>query len=316
MPIHVMQRRWRGQSGGGTDANHPTISRGFTWTFRGRSQRLRIRIPMWLYTYYLGRPRNSDYTIYLMDPFDESVVSAVASQLSKYSRWNNLTELETIDFAAALVHSLEYVPDNVSTPYDNYPRYPIETLVHRGGDCEDASILLASILRALNYEVGLILLPGHLQVGIIRDHSFPGTYYNFAGKRYYVLEATGDGWSVGEMPPDEEGKTGKVIPGTETPILIHRWSAHTNSNDYVFGTVTVTNLGNAAVNNGLVLLQFRTISGRKVGVQTWSLDDTHPNETQSFEFKIKVNQTSDVRGSVRIFLNGELHDESTSPPSA
>lgn len=271
---------------------------------------------MWLYTYYLARPRNSDYTVYLMDPFDELVISAVASQLSKYAHRNRLSELETIDFVAAWIHSLEYAPDDVSTPYTNYPCYLIETLVHRGCDCEDASILLASNLRALNYEVGLIVLPSHLQVGIVRSHSFPGTYYTFDGKRYYVLEATGDGWSVGEIPPDEEGKTGKVIPGTETPILIHRQSAHTDSNDHVSGTVTVTNLGNATVNNGLVLLQFRTNSGRNVGVKTWPLEDTHPNETQSFEFKIKVSQISDIRGRVRIFLNGERHDGSTSPPSA
>lgn len=311
-----MQRRWSGQSGVETDANPPNISRGFTWTFRGRSQRLRIQIPMWLYTYYLARPRYSDYTVYLMDPFDEPVISAVASQLSKYAHRNRLSELETIDFVAAWIHSLEYVPDDVSTPYTNYPRYPIETLAHRGGDCEDASILLASILRALNYEVGLIQLPGHLQVGIVRGHSFPGTYYDFDGKRYYVLEATGEGWSVGEMPPNEEGKTGKVIPGTVTPILIHRWSAHSNSDDYVSGTVTITNLGSAVVNNGIALVQFRTISGREVGVKTWTLDDTQPNETHSFEFKIEVNQISDIRGRVRIFLNSELHDESASPPSA
>lgn len=311
-----MERRWSGQSGAKPDTILPDITRGFTWTFRGRDQRLRIRIPMWLYIYYLARPRSTDYSLYLMDPFDQPVISAIASQLSKYAQRNRLTELETIGFAAAMIHSLEYVPDDVSTSHNNYPRYPVETLVHRGGDCEDASILLASILRALHYEVGLIQLPGHLQVGIVRDHSFPGTYYTFDSKRYYVLEATGDGWSVGEMPPDEKGKTGTVIPGAMTPLLVHQWSASTTPNDHVSGTVVVTNLGNAAVNNGTVLLQFRTSSGRTAGVKTWPLDDTRPNETQAFEFDTKVTDTSDTRGRVRIFLNGELHDESSSVPSA
>jgi len=271
---------------------------------------------MWLLGYYLARPRSSEYAVYVIDPFDESIITAIASQISKYAQKNRLTEIETIDFAAAFVHSLEYVPDDVSTPYDNYPRYPIETLVHRGGDCEDASILLASILRALDYEVGLIQVPGHLQVGVVLDSSHSGTYYKFNSKRYYVLEATGSEWTVGEMPPEHKDTTGTVVSLSTTPLLVHRWSARMKSDDHVYGTASISNLGTSIVEHGELLLKFLTTSGNTVGARTWSLDGTESGHTRSFEVELGIDSSSTIRGHVQVLLNGELHDESISTPSS
>lgn len=311
-----MQRRWCGQSGPTTNTVFPDINRGFRWTFRGRNQQFRVRIPMWLHGYYLARPRSSEYSVYVMDPFGESIIAAIASQISKYAQQNRLTEIETIDFTAAFVHSLEYVPDDVSTPYDNYPRYPIETLVHRGGDCEDASILLTSLLQTLDYEVGLIQVPGHLQVGVVLDSSHSGTYYKFNSRRYYVLEATGSEWAVGEMPPEHKDTTGTVVSVSTTPLLVHRWSAKMKSNDHMFGTASVSNLGTTIAEQGKMLLKFRTASGSTVGVRTWSLDGTEPGDTRSFEFELEIDPSSTIRGHARILLNGELHDESTCTSSS
>jgi len=47
-------------------------------------------------------------------------------------------------------------------------KYPVETPVERG-DCEDKSILLAAILRALGYRTALLVFPddpGHMAVGV------------------------------------------------------------------------------------------------------------------------------------------------------
>lgn len=310
--IYGMQRRWSGQSGPEADAALPELTRGFSWSFRGRRQQLRIRIPMWLHGYYLSRPRSSDYGVYIADPFDDPIVSAIASHVSKYAHRNRLTDLETIEFAATFVHGLEYVPDDVSTSYDNYPRYPIETLVHRGGDCEDASVLLASVLRSLGYDVGLILLPGHLQVGVVRDGSLPGAYYEYDEKRYYVLEATGGGWTLGEMPSEYQEVAGEVIPTTGTPVLVHRWSATMSRDEITRGTVSVTNLGNAAGTSARGLLQFRTETGDVLGAKHWSHRKLPAGETESIEFELDVETTGEMRGRVKLFLGGDLHDESTS----
>jgi hypothetical protein len=67
------------------------------------------------------------------------------------------------------------------------------------------------------------------------------------------------------------------------------------------------------VDRGEGLLQLRTVSGSLAGVRTWSLDATEPGETCSFEFAFGLNRGGEIDGRVRLFLDGELHDESNSP---
>jgi hypothetical protein len=75
---------------------------------------------------------------------------------------------------------LEYTSDLVTEGYDEYPRYPIETLVDKGGDCEDTAILAASIIRGMGYGVVLLVFPktadspGHCAVGVAGEAGMPG----------------------------------------------------------------------------------------------------------------------------------------------
>jgi len=78
----------------------------------------------------------------------------------------DLTESEKVNLLISFVQSLPYTFDNVSTPFDEYPRFPIETLVFGGGDCEDTSILTSALLYEMGYDVILINPPGHMAVGI------------------------------------------------------------------------------------------------------------------------------------------------------
>lgn len=305
-----MQRRWEGRSVPDVGTELPSISRGFTWEFRGRTQRLRVRIPMWLHVYYLSRPRSTDHRVYAVDPFHSRIIDAVAASIDRYARQNALSEAETIEFATTFVHHLEYVPDDVSTPYDDYPRYPIETLVHRGGDCEDTSILLAAILQALGYAVGLLSIPEHLQVGVVRDSSFPGTYYEHNQRRYYVLEATGGGWRLGEMPPEYEGVDGEVLPLSNVPVLFHQWSATATARRGVAGTVYVTNLGSGAAPQALAVFKFETETGETTGTRMWTLDGIAAGETRTLDLDARPSDSGRLYGRVQLFVGSDLHDES------
>jgi len=66
-------------------------------------------------------------------------------------------------------------------------------------------------MEAMGYDAVLISLPGHIAVGISGGDDYPGTYYNYDGKRYYYCETTNTGWTMGVIPTDFEDQTATII---------------------------------------------------------------------------------------------------------
>ena len=125
----------------------------------------------------------------------------------------------------SFIQSLPYTSDNVTTGFDDYPRYPIETLVHDGGDCEDTSILASALLDLMGFDVVLINLPGHVAIGVAIDAY--GTYWTHEGTQYFYVETTGEGWEIGEVPEDHQGQSASVYPLLPVPVCTHTWTAST-----------------------------------------------------------------------------------------
>ena len=72
------------------------------------------------------------------------------------STWNKESQ---VNFVLAFVHSITYT-DDLLTGFNEYYKSAIETLGDEEGDCEDSSILFASILSGLRFELALIVFPG------------------------------------------------------------------------------------------------------------------------------------------------------------
>ena len=83
-----------------------------------------------------------------------------------------------MNFVMAFVQSLPDTIDKGTTPYDEYPRYPVETLFARGGDCEDTPILVAALLDRLGYDVALLVLENaqHMAVGVSITDTYESYY--------------------------------------------------------------------------------------------------------------------------------------------
>ena len=111
------------------------------------------------------------------------------------------------------VQHLPYVPDDVSTPYDDYTKFSAETLCELGGDCEDTAILLASVLQSAPFEYDMVLIqpPRHMAVGIYGKDDLPGYYWEKDGRKYYYIETTGVGWGIGDLPEEYEDASAYVI---------------------------------------------------------------------------------------------------------
>lgn len=83
-----------------------------------------------------------------------------------------------------------------------YPKYPLETLVEKEGDCEDQTILAATLLARMGYDVALLILPAHVALGVAGFNGKPGSrvIHPATGLRYLYAETTGPNWLPGQVP--------------------------------------------------------------------------------------------------------------------
>jgi len=128
-----------------------------------------------------------------------------------YSGWK-LAEYLT----AFVQQNIVYTKDPYNNGFD-YPKFPIETLTEKKGDCEDSAILLVTLLKLFNFDAVLIQVPGHMAVGIACGNC--SSYYNFEDKKYAYIETTSPKWEIGSIPSDYKKATAQLI---KTPNIKHR----------------------------------------------------------------------------------------------
>jgi hypothetical protein len=224
----------------------------YRWYYLGGNT-LQIPSVEWLSDYYKGKDRFDilDYAAYVFDPFDDSYIEFLANQLLSL---NNLrTDVEKINFVASFVQSIDYKKDDPENESYEYPRFPLETLKDRQGDCEDKAILAAALLDTLGYNVSLVRLPQHMAVGVHLNGTIP--MYSYFIDHYYFLETTTLHMMLGEVPPEYQGLTNvTVYPISVRPLLIHQWKSATRyqvstGGDYVRIRMVLDNLGTAATGN-------------------------------------------------------------------
>lgn len=233
-----------------------TIDLDYNWYFKGRKCTVSLSIPESMYDYYHGKDRvyTDDYSIYVTHPYDDEYINSIIQKMNFLALERGYSEIEKINMIISFVQSLPYTSDNVTTPFDEYPRYPLETLVDYGGDCEDTSILTASLLDSLTYDIILISPPGHMAVGVNVDTS--GSYYEHDGERYYYLETTSEGWEIGDLPDDYSGASAYLYELAPTAICTHNWTAQWKGTSQLEVTITVTNEGTAMASDILLYASF------------------------------------------------------------
>lgn len=129
-------------------------------------------------------------------------VDLAAWRLRQMADDRSFSTFREVSNVLAWVQSVEYSLDSVSVGAEDYWRYPIETMHEETGDCEDTSILAATVLRRLGHRVALALMPGHVAIGVEVPPGTPGTYALVDGHRMYFCETTATGMRVGQLPED------------------------------------------------------------------------------------------------------------------
>lgn len=303
-----------------TQTSSQSVNRSYKWSFKDSQWTWDLILPQSLYDYYKGLPRSPtrNYSVYVTHPSDDLYVDALVTKIKDAAKSKGYSEFETIEFAAAFVQSLPYTTDNVTTKFDEYPRYPIETLFDNGGDCEDTSILMASIVRSMGYGVVLLVFDpvagssgGHVAVGVKGGENVYGTYWNYAGSKYYYLETTGDNWGIGELPAEYKTASAYIYDMVPVPILTHTWTS-TGHGLYADLKVVVTNLGSAEAQNVYVYAAFDAGANLVWSPQNSPTFTIGIDQTVTITISIKVPLGEHTRILVKVVYGGYSVDSSYS----
>lgn len=205
--------------------------RSYAWDYGGSRWTFDLRIPAPAYQRFHAaerpvryfddhgtRVRQMAYDIFVTTPDDDAYIGELATKLGDAARDEGWSSDQTLSFALAFVQSLAYTQDAVTAGYDEYPRFPLETLVDEGGDCEDTSILYASLVQALGYGTVLLSPPAHMGVGVASEAADDRTV-QVGDQSYLYAETTGDGWRIGEIPTEYAGQDMEVFDLVPQPLF-------------------------------------------------------------------------------------------------
>ncbi len=270
----------------------PILQKKFIWEYGVDEVTLNLTIPKSLYNYFKDKERYStnDYTVYVVQPYDDGYLKTLLNEFNLLCVLNNYTEEQKFNLVTSFVQNLHYQTDDV-VGYDEYPKFPLETLIDEGGDCEDTAILAASLLRSMNYTVALIRLPEHMAVGV--ETNAVGTKYVVGGHDYYYLETTSKGWELGSIPIEYQNKEATIFPMWEKAFLSHTWKATRRTNKI---TVTVTYINESPVR----------AEGYKAWVGLESRDGSLLSSTESSSFEMNFLETKVVTLRVTGPLDKEM----------
>jgi hypothetical protein len=178
----------------------------FAWDYGGNHWNWNLSIPVTLYNAYnatavpdsirtqLGLAQFGFFTT-----TQDSYMQNLADKLNETATQNGYSSYNEVNFILAFVQSIPYKLDNASTPYQDYPRFPVETLVNNIGDCKSHSILFATIMLILGFGTIFLNPPDHLAVGVL-GNNLQGSCYVYNSQDYYYCETTGEGFTIGELP--------------------------------------------------------------------------------------------------------------------
>ncbi|WNY26673.1 hypothetical protein [Methanolapillus ohkumae] len=177
-------------------------TRTYTWKYDNQTWNYTISIPIETYDLYRNKSHvRADYSQYALSQDDREILGQMTHAFQAQGEQYNYTDDQTVGNIIAFIQSMPYSSDSVTTGFDSYPRYPVETLVDGGGDCEDSTILAAALLHELGYDTALLGFTGHMALGVAGMDDMPTDAVSFERNgKYYYVETTSSDYAIGEMP--------------------------------------------------------------------------------------------------------------------
>jgi len=199
-----------------------------------------IDIPLDYYLYYKNKPHTMGNNFEYIEAYvthDDWILYELSRKIRNLQGTLLLQGKLISDIELQVVQN-SYYSEDWHTGFDEYPKYPIETIFEGNGDCEDLSFLFAT-LRMIYFDsiapdnaesqvFALMRFSDHLGVGTAfvddsgknNDEIFSiyvdlhqslydesPSYYEYNGLKYVYSETTNPEYVWGEIPPDLRGKS-------------------------------------------------------------------------------------------------------------
>lgn len=300
--------------------NIPT--RSFTG---GLEKKLNVPYPDFLYNYYtdFDRIKENDYSHYIFDPYDDNYLDLFIDLMINTLKfgihsYDSKTTSEKINFAASFVQNLDYREDITE---EDYPNYPLETLFYRvyGCDCEDKSILTASLLDRLGFEVALLRLENHMAVGVNLSNDQVPSYDPYVAS-YFFLETTTEGKPVGFVPKEYRTKPGLVVYKIDNrPFLIHDWKngvltiyTNTEDGDLVKIIAIVENIGSETAHDILFEGVFNTSYNVDINSESTTISILKKGMKKKVILSVSIPLDITTKFYTRIYLDGIIINDEES----
>jgi len=196
------------------DTENAKIEKSFSWSAGNLKYTWDIAVDKEFYDYYRNLPRrhevvsgdtlataqakldeyqNQFYVPYVTEEGNTKLMASLAPKIIPVD--TALSEYDKAQLVVSFVQeAIPYVNDK---PGVEFPKYPVETLIE-GGDCEDKAILAAALLRQLGYKTLLLRFQDHAAIAVAVPCT-RGTYFEFAGEKYWFAEVSNKTWLIGEL---------------------------------------------------------------------------------------------------------------------
>jgi hypothetical protein len=208
-----------------SEPNSTTTTILYYTNFGADQQIITISIPNPLYDFYnrkthpMWNPRNlQSATTYVT--YTEPIITQIVDNIKNQTKTKE-------ELANALLDFVQYKQQGLSLKY--YPtsslKYPIETLVEMGGDCDTHAFLYASLMKAAGFKMVLLYSEvtdtgfRHAAAAVNLDTSPTNSLPNFNDRvfvynreNYYFTETTVGCYRVGDEPKEVENLSYTLVP--------------------------------------------------------------------------------------------------------
>jgi hypothetical protein len=268
------------------------IVQAYQWPYKDKLYQFSLTIPQPAADNYRSRSRSTgpDYAPYAITGPDRPYLPLITLENAIQSE--GFGEYNAVLLVQSFVQSLQNTPG-----LDSRPKYPVETLLDRGGDSEDTSILAAALLNDLGYDSIILGFPGHMAVGVKGTGDLAGRYYPYNGADYYYLETAIPGYDFGTVPEEYRNVSATIYPMSGVSLVTVTATVERASEETLFVYYNVTCLvrnAGAETTRGVSIhftalaLDYGPDKEWELSAQDVSVGDLGSGESRTVEAIIKI----------------------------